>query len=376
MKRILLALICALLLAELTLPALAAEEAPEVSAAAAILIEAESGEVLYEKNADDRRLIASTTKIMTALVALERCELDQEIVIEEAWTGIEGSSMYLAAGQRMTARELLYGLMLASGNDAAVALACVTAGSVGAFAELMNEKARALGCDNTHFLNPSGLDQEGHYASARDLALITQEAITREDFCEIVATVSKTVGEHTFTNHNRLLRECEGVFGVKTGYTEASGRSLVTSCERDGMTLICVTLADPDDWNDHKKLYDWAYGEWGRFSVLDKAAQWTVPVVGGEEETVAVGPGAELAVFCRPGEEITLVVELPAFVYAKVEEGAAAGKITAWLGDEALGAAPLVYRATVEKTVAEEPTLAQRLEELFRFAERNGYALS
>lgn len=375
MKRILSALLCAVLLTGLVPPARALE-APGISAQAAVLMEAESGEILYEKNADDRMLIASTTKIMTALVVLEQCDLDRAVVIDAAWTGIEGSSMYLKAGQRMTVRDLLYGLMLASGNDAAVALACIAAGSVEDFAALMNEKARELGCENTHFMNPNGLDAEGHYASARDLAIIAREAIGHEAFCEIVSSTSKTVGELTYTNHNRLLRECEGVFGVKTGYTEAAGRTLVTSCERDGLTLICVTLSDPNDWEDHKNLYDWAYGQWGRYPVLDEGTCWTVPVVGGEREQVTVIPGEELTVFCRPGEEVTLLIELPSFVYAQVEAGAVAGQVTAYLDEEEMGSVPLVYKENVDKLAAEEPTLLERIEEFFRFAERNVYTLS
>ncbi len=375
MKKILSALLCAGILAGLITP-VRAEEAPAVSAQAAILMEAESGQLLYEKNADDPRLIASTTKIMTALVVLENCELDREVVIESAWTGIEGSSMYLEAGQKMTVRELLYGLMLASGNDAAVALACITAGSVEAFAARMNEKAQELGCENTHFMNPNGLDHEEHYASARDLALITREAISHEAFCEIVSSISKTVGELTFTNHNRLLRECKGVFGVKTGYTAAAGRTLVTACEREGLTLICVTLSAPDDWQDHQRLYDWAYGQWGRFSAVDEEACWTVPVIGGEAEEAVVCLGTELSVFCRAGEEITLTVELPSFVHAPVQAGAVAGRVTAWLGEQELGFAPLLYQETIEKTAAEKPTLGERVAEFFRFAERNVYVLS
>ena len=218
-----------------------AEEPPATSAASYILMDAASGRALAAHNADDPRLIASTTKIMTALIALERCDPDREVEIVPAWTGIEGSTMYLAAGQVMTVRDLLYGLMLASGNDAAVALACITAGDVETFAELMNERAAELGCEHTHFENPNGLDSDAHYSCARDLAIIAREAIRSEEFRTIVSTSSAEVGGMTFTNHNRLLRECEGVFGVKTGYTEAAGRILVSCVEREGFRLICVT---------------------------------------------------------------------------------------------------------------------------------------
>lgn len=357
-------------------PVARGDDEPDVSAKAALVMEADSGQVIYEKNADEPMLIASTTKILTALVVLERCELDREVVVEAAWTGVEGSSMYLEAGQRLTIRELLYGLMLASGNDAAVALACITAGSVEAFAALMNEKAASLGCENAHFVNPNGLDAAEHHASARDLAIITREAIGHEAFREIVSTESKTVGELTFTNHNRLLRECEGVFGVKTGYTEAAGRSLVTCCERNGMTLICVTLSDPDDWNDHKTLYAWAYDRWTRFCALDRETSWTIPVIGGTTEQAGVCPAEEIFVFCRPGEEITLVIELPAFVHAAVKAGDRAGQATACLNGNEVGTVPLVYQESIEKLEAEKPTLWERVKGFLRFAERKVYTLS
>lgn len=342
-----------------------AEDAPAVSARASILMAADSGDILYEQNADEPMLIASTTKIMTALVVLERCDLDQTVVIDPAWTGIEGSSMYLAPGQEFTVRDLLYGLMLASGNDAAVALACVAAGSVEAFAALMNERAESLGCENTHFVNPNGLDAEEHYASARDLAIITREAIRNEEFCEIVSCQSKTIGDMTFTNHNRLLRECEGVYGVKTGYTEAAGRSLVTCCERNGVTLICVTISAPDDWNDHKELYDWAYDRWTEFTVLDRTDTRTVPVVGGHKEEVSVMPVDALSVVCRTDDTVTLTIELPTFVYAAVTEGTPAGKATAWIDGEMIDSVELVFQESIEKIEEDGPSWLERLSSLF-----------
>ena len=311
MKKFTAAVLAAALVWLATTPACGEEESPPaVSARAGVVMEADSGRVIWEKNADQRMLIASTTKIMTALVALERCDPDQVVTVEPAWTNIEGSSMYLAPGQELTVEELLYGLMLASGNDAAAALACVTAGSVEAFAALMNEKARALGCENTHFANASGLDDADHYASARDLAVITRQALQNEAFCRIVSTSVKKIGDSTFVNHNRLLRECEGVFGVKTGYTMAAGRTLVTACRREGLTLICVTLSDPDDWSDHRDLYDWAYGRYSREEALAGAA-WTVPVIGGAAESVTVTPADTLSVFHRESDAVTVRCQLP-----------------------------------------------------------------
>ena len=364
MKMLIRGFLALIMTAGLVLPAYA-QEAPGVSARAAVLMEADSGDILYESNADEPMLIASTTKIMTALVVLERCDPEQVVVIDPAWTGIEGSSMYLAPGQELTVEDLLYGLMLASGNDAAVALACIAAGSVEDFALLMNEKAEALGCENTHFVNPNGLDAEGHRASARDLAIITREAIQNETFCKIASTQSKTIGDMTYTNHNRLLRECEGVFGVKTGYTSAAGRSLVTCCERNGVTLICVTLSAPDDWNDHKNLYDWAYGRWTVFTVLEEDNVCTVPVVGGRTEEVSVAPAAELSVRCGTDDTVTLTMELPAFVYAPVTAGASAGRATAWIDGEEAGSVELVFQESIEKTEEEKPSWPEWLRGLF-----------
>ncbi len=375
MKKPIICLLAAALLCSVTVSA-QADDTPDVSASAAILMEADRGEILFEKNADEPMLIASTTKIMTALIVLERCDPETSVIIDPAWTGIEGSSMYLKPGQELTVRELLYGLMLASGNDAAVALACIAAGSVEEFAELMNQKAAELGCKNTHFENPNGLDGESHHSSARDMARITAAAIQNNSFREIVSCQSKTVGENTYTNHNRLLKECEGVFGVKTGYTEAAGRTLVTCCERSGLTFICVTLSDPDDWDDHKHLYDWAYSRWVRTLVLSAEESWSIPVIGGARERVTVAPAEELCVFTEAGEEITLTVRLPSFVYADVFAGDIAGQAVASLGGKEIGSVSLLYCENIERRETEERTFWQKLGDVFRLAERKIYTLS
>ncbi len=371
MKKLLAALLAASFLSLPPVMAHGDDGAPAISAKGSVLMEAQTGETLWEQNADEPMLIASTTKIMTALVVLERCELDEAVTVDPAWTGVEGSSMYLKPGQTLTVRDLLYGLMLASGNDAAVALACVTAGSVEAFAELMNERAAALGCENTHFSNANGLDAPDHYASARDLALIAREAIKRDDFRRIVSARSAAVGENTYVNHNRLLTECKGVFGVKTGYTMAAGRTLVTCCEREGLTLICVTLSDPNDWEDHKTLYDWAYGEYARDDVL-AGLSWSVPVIGGTAEYVTAASVEGLAVFHRDGDKIEVRCELPAFVYADVEAGDRAGQAVAYVNGKKAGRAELIYIQNVPRATAAEPTFWQRVRDFFDKAEESG----
>lgn len=374
-KTVCLAAVLAALLTMGPVPALADAEPPETSAAAYIVTEADTGDVLAQKNADDRRLIASTTKIMTALVVLERCDIDETVTIDPTWTGIEGSSMYLRAGQELTVRELLYGLMLASGNDAAVALACVAAGDIDSFAALMNERAAALGCENTHFSNPNGLDAPDHYSSARDLAIITAEAIESAAFREIVSCAVKTIGENTFSNHNRLLTECEGVFGVKTGYTEAAGRSLVTCCERDGVTLICVTLSDPDDWADHTALYDWAFSQYDSAALLTGGERWAIPVIGGTADEVSVRPAGPLTVTLRGEDTASVTIRLPAFVYADVQGGAPAGEAIALVGGREAGRVALLYEETVPRAVSAAPTFKERLLALFGRGERGIYTL-
>ena len=255
MTRGILAALCAALAVLTCIPAVA--EAVEVSATACVLMDADTGQVLYEKNGDKRMLIASTTKLMTALVALELGEPSQVITVTAAHMA-EGSSMYLRPGERLTLEELLYGLLLCSGNDAALALtAC--AGGPEPFVALMNEKAAALGMTRTSFANPNGLDAEGHYSTARDMAVLAAAAMEEPTFRRICSSRSVTIGQRTMENHNRLLRQVEGCIGLKTGYTKAAGRTLVSCAERCGCRLIAVTLRDSNDWADHAALYEYGF---------------------------------------------------------------------------------------------------------------------
>ena len=229
-------------------------EALQVSASSAVLMDADSGVLFYEKDAGRRMGIASTTKIMTALVALERAKLTDTITVTASHM-VEGSSMYLKPGETVTVEELLYGLMLCSGNDAALALADCC-GGLDAFVQAMNEKAAALGMKDTSFANPNGLDDENHYSTARDMAVLAAYAAEDPTFRRICSTKTATVGGRSMTNHNKLLRQIEGCIGMKTGYTKAAGRTLVSCAERDGRCLVAVTLCDGNDWADHKALYE------------------------------------------------------------------------------------------------------------------------
>lgn len=235
----------------------AVAEALEVSATAAVLMDADMGQVLYEKNGDRQMLIASTTKIMTALVVLEHAAPDDVITVTPDHMA-EGSSMYLRAGETVRVDELLYGLLLCSGNDAALALT-ECAGGLTPFVALMNEKASALGMAHTSFANPNGLDADGHYSTARDMAVLAAAAVENPTFRRICSSRSVTIGQRTMENHNRLLRQVEGCVGLKTGYTRAAGRTLVSCTERDGCRLVAVTLQDGNDWADHAALYDYGF---------------------------------------------------------------------------------------------------------------------
>lgn len=235
----------------------AVAEALEVSATAAVLMDADMGQVLYEKNGDRQMLIASTTKIMTALVVLEHAAPDDVITVTPDHMA-EGSSMYLRAGETVRVEELLYGLLLCSGNDASLALT-ECAGGLVPFVALMNEKASALGMAHTSFANPNGLDADGHYSTARDMAVLAAAAVENPTFRRICSSRSVTIGQRTMENHNRLLRQVEGCVGLKTGYTQAAGRTLVSCTERDGCRLVAVTLQDGNDWADHAALYDYGF---------------------------------------------------------------------------------------------------------------------
>lgn len=232
----------------------AVTEAVEVSAAAAVLMDADSGRLLYDKNGEKRMLIASTTKLMTALVALEQGGLQQEITVTGGHMA-EGSSMYLRPGEKLTLETLLYGLLLSSGNDAALAVTECMGGAV-PFVARMNEKAAELGMENTHFANPNGLDDEAHYSTAEDMAKLAAAAMDDPVLRRVASTRTARIGGRTLTNHNKLLSRMEGCVGLKTGYTRAAGRTLVSCAERDGVRLVAVTLQDGDDWNDHASLYE------------------------------------------------------------------------------------------------------------------------
>ncbi len=313
-----------------------------VGSGSAILIDAESGSVLYSKNADMQRGMASTTKVMTALVVLETLSLEDVVEITPEMTGVEGSSLYLTVGERLSVEELLYGLMLESGNDAAVALAIACDGSVEKFAERMNERAASLGLTHTHFANPHGLSAAGHYTTARELALITAEAMKNDSFRTIVSTYQKQIPYQNhpqaryLTNHNPLLKKYDGMIGVKTGWTTADGKCFVTAAQRDGLTLIAVSLGDTNISVTHKALLDHGFETFSAIP-LKVNAPLTIPLVGGTQDFLPLQAESELTVCLPKGETVQTRLELPPFLYAGTEKGQTVGRAVFYWNDTEIG---------------------------------------
>ena len=345
MKRIFVRTAAALLAAVLLLPV----GANAVSARSAVLMDAQTGRVVFEKDADRKSLIASTTKIMTALVVCEQCNVLDRMRIPKEAVGIEGSSMYLQEGEVLTVQELLYGLMLHSGNDAAVALAVYCGGTVEGFVEMMNDKARYLGLNNTHFANPNGLDHPDHYSTARDLAVLAAYAMENCVFARTVSTKTLTVGQRYMKNHNKLLWMVDGADGVKTGFTRAAGRVLVSSATRDGRRLVAVTIHAPNDWQDHQKLLEDGFEKYKTRQLIASGQQIGCRfLLDGAEESVPILAAGDFFYPMMEGEQATVVLSKPEFSYAPVTAGAEAGFAYICIGGKSVGKVPVIYGQTVE----------------------------
>ena len=356
MKKIIVGMAAALLAAVSFFPAEA------VSAQSAIVLDASTGRVLYEKNADKQSLIASTTKIMTALVVCQRCNVLDRMRIPKEAVGIEGSSMYLQAGEILTVQELLYGLMLQSGNDAAMALAIYCGGTVEGFAQLMNDKAHALGMTDSHFMNPHGLDSPGHYSTARDMAKLTAYAMSDPVFAQTVSTKTVTVGNRCLRNHNKLLWQVEGADGVKTGYTKAAGRILVSSTTRNGRRLVVVTINDPNDWADHAALIEDGFENFSVRQLINCGqCMGSVPVLGGNGQQVQLLAEEGFSFSLQPDEQVSFELPAPGFVYAPVAKNQSAGFVHVLVDGVAVGKVPLVYGETVEMKADPEPSFWDKL---------------
>ena len=337
-------------------------EANALSAEKAILLDAATGRVILEKNADSQSLIASTTKIMTALIVCEQCNVLDRMRIPKEAVGIEGSSMYLQEGEILTIQELLYGLMLHSGNDAAVALAIYCGGTVEGFAELMNDKAHNLGLTGSHFVNPNGLDAPDHYSTARDLAILSAYAMDNPIFYKTVSAKTVTIGERYLRNHNKLLWQVEGADGVKTGYIRAAGRLLVSSATRNGRQLIAVTINAPDDWRDHAALLGDGFSRYEvKRIICTGETVGTVEIAGGQFGCVELLADSDFD-YALAGDEVPeIVLPGPGFVYAPVAQGAEAGFAHICIDGKSVGKISLIFGETVEKQPEEEKSFWERL---------------
>lgn len=352
----------------------AEEKQPSVSARSAILINADTGEVLYAKNEKERLPMASTTKIMTALLALETAALDDRCVtITDEMVRVEGSSMGLQVGDQLSLKSLAAGMMMVSGNDAANSIAIAISGSKEDFAEKMNQRAEDIGMNDTHFVTPSGLDDEEHYSTAYDMALLASAALANPDFAEIVKEKNYTVSyispeqSRRFSNHNRLLSMYEGCIGVKTGFTKKSGRCLVSAAERDGIRLVAVTLNAPDDWNDHQTMFNYGFSILESVALDDAGCTFSIPAVGAAEATLTVRGtrGKVLSLTKEEAAALTRTVELPRFFYAPVKAGACVGRITYRLKGEVIASTDLVAASSLTP-VLHEKSLWEKIVDYFK----------
>ena len=329
---------------------------PSVSARAAALYEPESGSFLFNKNANTRLGMASTTKILTALIAIEKLSPDEEITVDDNAVGIEGSSIYLEHGEKMRAIDLIYSVMLQSANDAAAALAYRISGGIDEFASLMNDKVSEYGLNDTHFTNPHGLDSKEHYTTAHDLAIISAKALENDTFKKIVSTrktsIESSLKTRVLVNHNKLLSSYDGCIGVKTGYTKKSGRSLVSAAEKDHLTMISVTIDAPNDWSDHKKMLDYGYSLLeAKILATEGEYKYDIPVMNGNCDYVSVSNKEELKLITKKdGKRIKSQVKLNRFISAPVSEGDVLGEVVFSLEGKTIGSVELTADFSVNST--------------------------
>ena len=328
-----------------------------ISAQSAIVLDANSGRILFSHNANQKMGMASTTKIMTAITALENADINSVATVSPNAYGVEGSSMYLVLDEQLTLEELLWGLMLVSGNDAATAVAEHVSGSVEKFAELMNSTAFKIGATDSNFTNPHGLSDENHYTTAADLAKITAYALQNPKFREIVSTRTKSIPwkDHDYNrhlvNHNKFLTMYEGCIGVKTGFTKATGRCLVTAVEKNGMCLVCVTLNAPDDWNDHKTLYDNAFAEYTPYTLKTAGENIaSTKIKNGTADTAALTVNQDIIVPVKTGEEAKITTKAMPFedLQAPIAQGDVLGTLTVEIDGQSCGEFPLVAAENIE----------------------------
>ncbi len=341
----------------------------QVSAASAVLYDPLSDTFLYDKNGTQKHLIASTTKIMTALVVLEIGDLERVVEIKPEHVRVEGSSMYLKVGEKITVRELLYGLLLMSGNDAGLTLAYVYGdGSVEDFVKKMNETAKRLNLNNTSFANPHGLDHKDHYSTAQDMARLGAYAMDNEEFYEIVSTKVHKSQTRQMKNHNRLLWRVDGAVGIKTGFTKKAGRCLVSACERNGRRFIAVTLNAPNDWNDHEIMYQQAYSTLNNVNLCEEnSVAFVMPVMSGYSSgaNVVYSESCSVMLSEKQKKHVRVLYRAPSFVYAPIVKGQRAGEAEFEINGTVIARVPLKYETTVAEIMQNETTKKKGLFEIF-----------
>ena len=314
-----------------------AETNVNVKAKSSALYNPDTKSFLYQNNASTPLPLASTTKIITALIAIETLNPEEIIKITKEAVGVEGSSLYLSDGDELTAKDLIYGVLLQSANDAATALALHISGDISSFAAKMTDRANEIGAINTNFENPHGLDSKEHYTTAHDLSLIAAEALSNDTFRKITSTRKYTfkIGDETRTivNHNKLLNSYDGCIGVKTGYTKKSGRCLVSAAERDGVTLIAVTLNDPDDWQDHTDMLDYGFSELESVKLTDVISiPEYIPTISSDGAIVKLALKNSLIVK-RKSDSFSYTLDLPSYIATDVKCGDKIGELTVRLGE-------------------------------------------
>lgn len=345
-----------------------------ISAKSGILIEAKTGKVLYSKNEKERLPMASTTKIMTSLIALEQQNLHDEFVVDSDAIKVEGSSMGLLEGDIVDLIDLSYGMMLPSGNDAANAVAVRISGSVEKFLDVMNSYAKNIGLNDTNFVTPSGLHDKDHYSTSYDMAMLMRKAMQNSRFREITSKSSALVNfgnpsyDRTLQNHNKLLNMYEGAVGGKTGFTTPSGRCLVSVAERNGLALIAVTLNSPDDWNDHIKMYDYGFGSNQLIDLDFNINGLELNVTGGVEDYVGAKLSESPKAYIDESQKSKVKhrVFVKPFYYAPINEGDVLGEVEFSLNDDVIYTVPIISNNSVDQLVTdvEDSNIFEKIKEI------------
>ncbi len=335
---------------------------PVVSAKGAVVMNADTGEVIFEKACHSKMSMASTTKIMTALILAEQPDLQKKIIVTKNMVTVEGSSMGLLPGDTVTLEGLLYGMLLASGNDAANTTAICIGGSVEGFVKLMNKRAAEIGMQNTSFETPSGLDSDNHYSTPYDMALLATVALKKPVFKAVCSSKTATLYygnppyRRSLSNHNKLLNAYEGAIGVKTGFTKKSGRCLVSAAEREGITLVAVTLNCPNDWQDHATLLDYGFSNTVKVSFDNTDILDSVPIITGDCDKARISAReVEFGITRSNMNRVVREVRLNNFYYSPLASGERVGSINFYLDNKLIKSVAIICEADVKSYNKKEP---------------------